>query len=238
MSRLLLVALVLIGVVFGAGGTWLAERVAPGDLSGADQARLGRAVREYVLANPEIVREAMQRLRDRETARLLTGVRGEVETPVGNAWAGNPKGDVTVVEYFDYNCGYCRAILPTIDRLIADDPNVRVVYRELPVLAESSRAAAQASLKAAAQGKFARFHQALYAAGPVSDATIAAAAKAAGVDLSRAAPDADAELSRNLSIASRLGMGGTPSWVVGDRVLSGALPLDQLKEAVAAARAR
>jgi protein-disulfide isomerase len=237
-SRLLLVALVLIGALFGAGGTWLAERIAPSELSGADQARLGRAVREYVLANPELIREASQRLRDKDTAKLLTGVRGDIETPVGSAWAGNPKGDVTVVEYFDYNCGYCRAILPTIDRLIADDPKVRVVYRELPVLAESSRAAAQASLKAATQGKFARFHQALYAAGPVSGATIAAAARVAGVDLAQPAPDGDAELSRNLSTAARLGMGGTPSWVIGDRILSGALPLDQLKEAIAAARAR
>ena len=238
MSRLLLVALVLIGVLFGAGGTWIAQRVAPGELSGADEARVGRAVRAYVLANPEIVREAMQRLRDKETARALVGVRGDVEAPVGSAWAGNPKGDVTVVEYFDYNCGYCRAVLPTLDRLIADDPNVRVVYRELPVLAESSRTAARASLQAAVQGKFAAFHRALYAAGPVSAATIAAAARTAAVNLSPTAPDADTELSRNLAVASRLGMTGTPSWVVGDRVLSGALPLDQLKEAVAAARAR
>lgn len=238
MSRLLLAALVLIGALFGAGGVWLAERVAPGELSGADQARIGRVVREYILANPEIVPAAVQRLRDRDTAKLLTGLRREVETPIGNAWAGNAKGDVTVVEYFDYNCGYCRAILPTIDRLIADDPNVRVVYREYPVLAQSSATAARASIQAAEQGKFARFHKALYAAGPVSPATIAASARTAGVDLSRPAQGADAEVGRNLAIGARLGMAGTPAWVVGDSVLSGALPLDQLKEAVAAARAR
>lgn len=234
----MLVALVLIGALFGAGGTWLAERVAPGDLNGADKARIGRVVRDYVLANPEIVPQAIQRLRDKDTARLLTGTRAAIETPLGSAWAGNPQGDVTVVEYFDYNCGYCRAILPVIDQLIRADPKVRVVYRELPVLAESSRDAARASIAAAQQGKFAAFHKALYAAGPVSDATIAATAKATGVDLARRAGDAEKEIAANLAAASRLGMTGTPSWVIGDRVVSGALPLDQLQEAIAAARAR
>jgi protein-disulfide isomerase len=237
MSRLLLVALVLIGAVFGAGGVWLAERVAPGELGPADEARVGRAVRDYVLANPEIVREAIQRLRDKETAKQLVGVRRDIETPVGSAWAGNPKGDVTIVEYFDYNCGYCRAILPTVDQLIRDDPNVRVVYRDYPVLADSSATAARASLRAAEQGKFARFHQALYDAGPVTDASISAAAKTAGVDLTRPSKG-DAEIRRNLDTGMRLGVAGTPGWVIGDRVLSGALPLDQLKQAVAAARAR
>lgn len=237
MSRLLLVALVLIGALFGAGGVWLAERVAPGELAPADEARVGRAVRDYVLANPEIVREAIQRLRDKDTARLLVGMRRDLETPLGSAWAGNPKGDVTVVEYFDYNCGYCRAILPTVEKLIRDDPNVRVVYRDYPVLADSSVAAARASARAAEQGKFARFHEALYAGGPVSDASIAAAARTAGVDLTRPS-EGDAAIRRNLETGQRLGVSGTPGWVIGDRVLSGALPLDQLKDAVAAARAR
>lgn len=237
MSRWLLVALVLIGAAFGAGGTWLAERVAPGELSGADQARIGRAVREYILANPEVLPEAMQRLRDKETAKLLVGLRGTIETPVGSAWAGNPKGDVTIVEFYDYNCGYCRAILPTLAQLLRDDPNVRIVYREYPVLAESSAAAARASLRAAEQGKFARFHQALYDAGPVTDASIAAAAKSAGVDLAKPLAATD-EINRNLAVGSQLQIAGTPGWVIGDRVLTGALPLDRLKDAVAAARAR
>ena len=237
MSRLMLVALVLIGALFGGGGVWLAERVAPGEFAPADEARIGRAVREYILANPEVLPEAMQRLRDKETARQLVGLRRDIETPVGSAWAGNPKGDVTVVEYYDYICGYCRAILPTIDQLIRDDPGVRVVYREYPVLAETSAGAARASLRAAEQGKFARFHQALYAGGPVSDASITAAAKSAGVDLAKPLAAAD-EIQRNLAVGQQLQIAGTPGWVIGDRVLTGALPLDRLKDAVAAARAR
>ncbi len=103
--------------------------------------------------------------------------------PFGNAWAGNPNGDVTVVEYFDYNCGYCRASLPNVAQLIASDPKVKVVYRELPILAETSAAAAKLSLAAADQGKFTAFHDALYAAGQVTPESMTAAAQKAGVDL-------------------------------------------------------
>lgn len=238
MSKLLLAGLVVLAALFGATGMWIAKRVLPGNLGGADRTRIERVVRDYVLANPELLPEAMQKLQDRETGKLIAANRGAIETPIGDAWAGNAKGDVTIVEYYDYNCGYCRAILPTIDKLIAADSKLRIVYRELPILTESSRDAARASIKAAEQGRFARFHQALYAAGPVTTQTIAAAARTARVDLSKPNARADAEIAQNLSTASRLGMTGTPSWVIGDRVLSGALPLDQLKDAVAAARAR
>jgi protein-disulfide isomerase len=130
--------------------------------------------------------------------------------------------------------------LPAIRQLVAEDPRLRVVFRELPILAESSRSAARISLVAAAQGKFNAFHDALYAGGRVSDATIAAAARTAGVDTGRLAalaPRIDAEIARNMETAARLGVTGTPSWVVGDRVLSGALPVEELKRAIAAARA-
>ena len=115
---------------------------------------------------------------------------------------------------------------------------MRVVYRELPVLAESSHAAALASLAAAHQGKFAAFHDSLFAAGPVSSASIAGAAKATGVALPPSpAPRDEEELVANIRMMNRLGMTGTPSWVIGDRVLVGAQTLDQLQDAVAAARA-
>ena len=158
-------------------------------------------MRSYLLAHPEVLPEAMDRLHDNQTGQVVAANREAILTPVGSAWAGNPHGDVTLVEYYDYNCGYCRASLPTIRQLLASDPNIRIVYRELPVLAESSNAAARMSLAAAAQGKFLGFHDALYASGPVSDQTIAAAARTAGVDPARAAaytPQADAEIARNL----------------------------------------
>ena len=127
-----------------------------------------------------------------------------------------------------------------IERLVASDTKVRVVYRELPILSEASRTAAQWSLAAAEQGKFQRFHDTLFAGGQLSDAAIEQAAKAAGLDMARAAqvaasPEIAAHLQQNMEVAGKLGMTGTPSWVIGDQVISGAIPYEQLSELVAAA---
>ncbi len=235
MNRFSLPAIAVAGAILGGLAVWGFDRQG----GGVERAQVEAIVHDYVLAHPEILPEAMEKLRDRESGKTVTANRAAIVTPFGNAWAGNPKGDVTLVEYFDYNCGYCRASLPTIARLIAADPQVRVVFRELPVLSAESRVAARASLAAAAQGKFATFHDALYAGGPVSDASIAAAAAKAGVDTAQPGfgKTADAEIAKNMETAAKLGVTGTPSWVVGDRVLSGALPLEELQKAVAAARA-
>ena len=204
---------------------------------GADRARMERIVHDYVLAHPEIIPEAIQRLQQRTNTDAVAANRAAIVEPFAGAWAGNPHGDVTIVEYFDYNCGYCKASLPIVAQLLHDDPNVRIVYRDFPILAPSSRDAARASLAAARQGKYRAFHDALYAAGPVSAATIAASARVAGVDLSHADDDAiGAEIAKNMETAAKLGLTGTPSWVIGDRVLSGALPLDDLQKAIAEAR--
>jgi len=235
MNRFSLPAIAVAGAILGGLAVWGFDRQG----GGVERAQVEAIVHDYVLAHPEILPEAMEKLRDRESGKTVTANRAAIVTPFGSAWAGNPKGDVTLVEYFDYNCGYCRASLPTIAKLIAADPKVRVVFRELPVLSAESRVAARASLAAAQQGKFATFHDALYAGGPVSDASIAAAAAKAGVDTAQPGfgKTADAEIAKNMETAAKLGVTGTPSWVVGDRVLSGALPLEELQKAVAAARA-
>ena len=237
MNRGLLLGMVALGVVCGAGGMFLADRVAPGELGGADKVRVERVVRDYVLANPELIPQAMQKLQERDSAKAVAASRGAIEQPYAGAWIGNPKGDVTLVEYYDYNCGYCRAILPTLQKLVEQDPQLRIVFKELPVLSEQSRVAARAALAAAQQNRFKPFHDALYAAGPVSDATIAAAGRTAGVNVAAIPRDADATIRRNLDVAAKLGITGTPSWVVGDQVMTGALPIDQLQAAIVRARA-
>ena len=237
MTRAWLLAMVLLGALFGAAGMWVANRVAPGELAPGDRARVEQVVRDYVLANPELIPQAMQKLQEKDAARAVAGLRGSITEPYAGAWIGNPNGDVTLVEYYDYNCGFCRASLPVVDQLVAGDRHLRVVFKELPVLSEESRVAARAALAAAAQGRFKPFHDALYAAGPVSDATIAAAARASGVDAAKVPADADATIRTNLETAAKLGITGTPSWVVGDQVLTGALPIDKLREAIAKARA-
>ena len=231
-------AVALVAGLIGAAAFAAVERMIPA--ADGERARVEGVVRAYVLAHPEIIPEAMDRLRDNQHAATIAANRDAILKPFAGAWAGNPTGDVTVVEYFDYNCGYCRASLPAIQQLLVSDPNIRIVYRDFPILAQSSVEAARMSLAAADQNKFQPFHDALYAAGPVSGETIAAAAKAAGLDLGRAAafaPRADAEITSNESVARSLGLTGTPSWVIGNKVVSSALPLEELQKAVAAARA-
>jgi protein-disulfide isomerase len=229
-TRATLPLVALVGALVGGVGVYA--------LSARAEGGIGPEVRAYLLDHPEVITEAMAKLQDRESGRLVAQNREAVVRPYRGAWAGNPRGDVTVVEYFDYNCGYCRSSAPLVQQLIARDPQVRIVYRELPILSDSSRAAARAGLAAAFAGpeRYRRFHAALYAAGPVSDGTIAAAARVAGVDPARVPADAEAEIGRNLEVASKLNLSGTPSWVIGDRVLQGAQPLEALEEAVRAAR--
>ncbi|MHA6721705.1 DsbA family protein [Sphingomonas sp. RS2018] len=200
-------------------------------------------VRSYLLANPDVIPEAMQVLQDRETGKLVAANRAAILDPFPGAVDGNPQGDVTIVTYMDYACGFCRASLPDIARIVAEDDRVRIVYRELPILSADSRSAAEWALAAAEQGKYMAFHTALYAAGRPNPASIAAAAAKAGLDLPRAratiaSPAVAAEIEKNLRMAGTLGMTGTPAWVIGDRILSGAVGHDGLAKAVAAARAK
>lgn len=202
----------------------------------------GEAVRAYLLEHPEVIPEAMEKLRAKQAATQIAERRRELETPFAGAWIGAEKPDVTLVQFFDYACGYCRASLPDVQRLVREDPKVRVVFRELPILSRESEQAARVSLAAAAQGRFARFHDAMYATGRPSTETIATAARNAGLDpaqLQQAmrSEDAEREIVRNVEMARALGFSGTPSWVVGDQMLSGAVGYDALKKAVAEARA-
>lgn len=225
MNRWFLPAAALAGVALGAGGMYVASRAAGGAM-----------VREYLLENPEVIPEAMERLQRREQARAVATAGGGITKPYAGAFLGNPNGDVVLVEYFDYNCGICRASLPGVRELIRRDPNLKVVLRELPVLAPSSRDAARASLAAARANRFAPFHNALFGAGRVTPESIAAASRAAGITPPAQDAAAEAEITRNLQTAGKLGITGVPSWVVGDQVFVGAHPVEALEQAIAKAR--
>ncbi|MEO1168107.1 MAG: DsbA family protein [Pseudomonadota bacterium] len=210
--------------------------------AGLDRADLEIVIREYILANPEIIPEAMERLQERRMVQMISSVRDDLETPFAGAWIGAADADVTVVEFFDYACGFCRTSLPDIERLVEEDPNVRVVFRELPILSEESVDAARVSLSAAKQREYFEFHRAMYAEGRPGPASIAAAQRRAGLDAGQVRRDIDdaaidAELSRNRDLAVQLEVNGTPAFVIGDRILAGAVGYDRLREAVAEARA-
>lgn len=208
----------------------------------ADQAASGSAVRDYLLAHPEVIPEAMEKLKQKDSARLVDQNRKAIETPFAGAWAGAKDGDVTLVQFYDYACGYCRASLPDIKRLLAEDPKIRIVYRELPILSAESEDAARVSLAAAEQGRFTQFHEAMWDAGRPAADTIASAEAKAGLNPATTATTAksqavEQELVKNIGLMRTLGIAGTPAWVVGDQMLSGAVGYDALKKAVAEARA-
>lgn len=202
-----------------------------------DRAAIEAIVREYILAHPEILPEAMSRLQARETANAIATNRDAIFKPFGNAWEGAADADVTIVQFFDYDCGYCRRSLPDIDRLLSEDKRLRVVYREFPVLGPGSEVAAKLSLVAARGGNYPAFHRAMYAAKDLTQAEIDKVAAKFGVK-----PAEDAAIAReidaNRGLARPLSITGTPTWVVGDQLLSGAVGYDALKAAIAAARAK
>ena len=154
---------------------------------------------------------------------------------------GNPAGKVTLVEFVDFACGYCRASEREVEGLIRANADLKVVIRQLPILSPASQDAARMGLAAAEQGKYHAFHRAMFAAGKPDAQTIAAAAQVSGLDLARAGriiadPRIDAELDANMAMARELGFEGTPSWVIGDEIYSGAVGQEKLSQAIAKVR--
>lgn len=203
----------------------------------APQYLASRIVRQGMLADPKILSDTVDALRDAQYAPVLNTYRAAIETPFGSSWKGAAKPDVTLVEFFDYACPYCKASNPYVDRLLQEDKGLRVVYKELPILGPDSVTAARLSLAASGAGRFAQFHDALWAAGRPAPETIAKASQAAGIaPTPNSDPAIEAELKRNFQLAGQLGATGTPLFVIGNRVMNGAVGYDALKQAIAAAR--
>ena len=209
-------------------------------LFAAPQYLSSRIVRQGMMSDPKILSDTVDALRDQQYAPVLSAYRAAIETPFASSWKGAAKPDVTLVEFFDYACPYCKASNPFVDKLLQEDKGLRVVYRELPILGPDSVTAARLSLEASKLGRFAQFHDALWAAGRPAPDTIAKASQAAGIAPAPPPQDADieAELKRNFQLAGQLGATGTPLFVVGNRVMNGAVGYDALKQAIAAARNR
>ena len=222
-----------------AGGIIGAMLTAAALLFAAPQYIGSRIVRQGLMADPQILVDTADALRDRQYLPTLTAQRAALETPFGSSWKGAAKPDVVMVEFFDYACPYCKISNPILERLLNEDKGLRVVYRELPILGPESVSAARVSLAASKVGRFRQFHDALWDAGRPGPDTIALATRAAGIAAPVAAsPEAEAELKRNFQLAGSLGATGTPLFVVGNRVMNTAVGYDGLKEAIAAARAR
>ncbi|TAD73177.1 MAG: DsbA family protein [Sphingomonadales bacterium] len=189
--------------------------------------------RSFLLGNPDLLPQMAQAYEEQEAAKRLTQMGDEVFRPFPGAVLGNPQGTRVLVEFTDYNCPYCEASLKDVNRLVAEDPDLKVVIREWPIF-EGSDVASRMALAAALQGKYRAFHDAMFATGDVT-----AAAKAAGLDMARAERDAasdavSTEIARNLDSARALGFTGTPAWIAGRKPFGGAVGYERLKAALAA----
>ena len=213
--------------------------------------RMGEILRAYLLKHPEIIDEAMQALRERQaaeaaakTVQALKEHRDELLTDPMSPVVGDPDGKVTVVEFFDYNCPYCRAAGPMVTELLQGNPDVRFVYKELPTLAPSSRFAAQAALAAHRQSPelYRAFHDALLKANDrLAEDGVVQIARDAGVDVDRMRADMEdpainKSIDGNIELARAIGATGTPTFIIGDAMLVGAKPLQQMESAIADAR--
>jgi protein-disulfide isomerase len=228
----------------------LAQALAPppAGAQGLSEPEVERIVRDYLMREPEIILEAIEALQRRQQeaeaerrrgaiARLEAEIFRDPVTPV----IGNPDGDVTLVEFMDYRCGFCRRMVPAIQGLLADDPGLRIAMKELPVLGEDSVRAARAALAAHAQGAYVDMHFALLAADDLSIDGIVAVARDLGLDLERLRRDMDstgvgAHIQANYRLARELGIEGTPAFVVGGEVVPGAVPREQLEALIGLAR--
>jgi protein-disulfide isomerase len=201
---------------------------------------------EAILENPEIIMQAVSILRQRDAEIAASGantVRLELENDPGSPNLGNPEGDVTVVEFFDYNCPYCRQAGKTVQELIGSDPNVRIIFQEWPVLGEGSMFAARAALASRAQGKYEEFHWTLMnGEGRATEASILKVARDLGLDIVRLladmkSPAVEVHLERSNDLARSLGFTGTPAFIVGDQTVPGMISLEKIEKLIAGVRA-
>ena len=239
--RLILTACLSLLCTFGLA------RPGAADLSAAEVKKLAL---EAILENPEIIRQAIDLLRQNEEASaamqaqaLLQSEQDRLERDPNAPVLGNLNGDVTIIEFFDYNCPYCKRATAELNTLLAQDTGVRVVLREWPILGEASVYATRASLASRNQGKYGEFHQALMAAkGRLSPANVMAIAQTVGLDTQRLkvdlqAPEIDQHIETSMQLARALNFSGTPAYVIGDAIAPGMISADDLQSMVSQARA-
>jgi protein-disulfide isomerase len=208
-------------------------------------------VRDFILDNPEVLMESVNRYQEQQTKKREEDAQNVLKSSSDFLFknpqlpeAGNPKGDVAVVEFFDFNCGYCKRAFEAVLKTIEEDKNVRMVFVDLPILSPQSKTASQWALAAAKQGKYFEFHKALMMHnGPKNDEALAEEAKKLGLDVEKlkkdaASPDVEAILTKNSEFAQKLGISGTPGFILGDQIVRGFVEYDGFKALIAAERAK
>lgn len=220
-------------------------------MSDTSKRKIEAVVEDFILKNPEILMRAIQTYQARIQAeerkkakRDLANLSTELNFNPGSPVIGNPKGDITIVEFFDYRCGYCKQVFPTIQTLLKEDGNIRYVLKELPILGPESLFASQAALAVwdTTPEKYQSFHGALMASrGNLSSAKIFTIAENLALDRntlnkSMKNKSINDELSKNIELSERLNINGTPAFIIGGQLYPGALSMDEIKKIIALAR--
>lgn len=250
-SRFAALALLLVGVVALPGKTSAADSSSPVPQTSMpkDRAGLDQVIHDYLMAHPEVVLEALKAAQQQADAqaveqsrRMISTKQKELQESPDDLVQGNPKGDVTLVEFFDYRCPYCKQVEPSLDALVKEDGKLRIVYKEFPILGEASVYATRVALAAKKQGKYAAFHRAMMATkGDIGDETVLNIATSLGLDISKikadmSAPEIDKLIDKNYALADALNIQGTPAIIVGDTLIPGAVDLDTLRKEIATVR--
>lgn len=219
-------------VFIAVGAVFAAHRLIPSPHA-VTQTSLETTLHDYILAHPEVLVESVSRmqqsqaLKAKDARAAIIAHRAELLDDPASQVAGNPKGDATIVLFFDYRCPYCKEGVAQEKALLSFDPGVRIIYKEFPILGPQSVVAARAALAAVKQGKYLPFHDAMMAYhGDFSDAEIFDLAEDSGLDVARLRKDMKGDditaiLQRNFRLAQALGIGGTPAYVVGDHLVGG-----------------
>ncbi len=232
---------ILLGIAFLAIGTPVmtfkaiaSDKQPDSKFSTEEKAEINLMVRDYILEHPEILTEAFQILQNRRNKAMLTKHHTRLYEDGFSYVGGNKDGDVTVIEFFDYNCGVCKRALSVVEKLKKQDSNLRVIYKEFPILSESSYTAAKAAMASIKQGKYPEFHAALMKnPGKLTEKRIFEIARSVGIDEQLLAKDMTSpKLERNIqvnhSLAQALNITGTPGYIIGDIIFTGGLPYGEL----------
>lgn len=223
--------------------------LAHAEMSAEQKAEIEAVVRDYILQHGEVLIQSVNNYQQRQEEESNKAAEGEakkllesIKNDKNLAMAGNPNGDVTVVEFFDFNCGYCKKAFEEVQSLLKDDKNVKVVFYDMPILGPSSHEMSKWALAAKKQGKYFEYHQALMThTGEKSEATFKKLAEDAGLDGDKLAKDKDlpeieAEIRKHLETSQSLGIQGTPGFLINEKIFRGYIPYNVMQDAIKEAR--
>jgi protein-disulfide isomerase len=243
MRLLLALALAVIPVVI-AGPARAGEALTPAQTKAVQE-----IIRDYLTKHPEVLIDALEAARAKAKADELHATemairdhRAALYDDPDSVVGGNPNGDVTLIEFFDYRCPYCKEVQPSLERLLMKDRHLRIVYKEFPILGAASVYAAKMALAARAQGKYLAFHRAMMdTKGSISDDVVRHVAASVGIDVAKAEigmknPAIEAVIKKDYALADALGIAGTPAFILGGKLIPGTIDLASLMQLIASAR--